>query len=143
MRKSGKLKKGKKTIHRKKDQFDDTIWEYAGELDAEGNATGFGIAECKSLSEKYTGTFLDDVWEGIGVFIDSNDRRHDAEYKSGKWHGKLTVHYPKGGVLNQTFVNGEKEENTNITNNEDDAFYKNGRPHKAFVNSDGSFSVQK
>ena len=32
MRKSGKLKKGKKTIHRKKDQYDNSIWEYSGEL---------------------------------------------------------------------------------------------------------------
>ena len=143
MRISGKLKKGRKTIHRKKDQYDDSVWQYMGELNAEGLAHGFGTATCKALNEKYTGTFVDDVWEGIGVFIDSNNRRHDAEYKGGKWHGKLTVHYPNGGVLNQTFNNGEKEENTNITSNEDEAFYKKGRPHKAFVQSDGSFSVQK
>ena len=74
---------------------------------------------------------MDDVWEGIGVFIDKHGRRHDAEYKQGKWHGKLTVIYPEGGILNQTFKNGEKQTNTNITDNDDAAFYKNGRPHKA------------
>ena len=100
MRISGKLKKGRKTIHRKKDQYDESVWQYMGELNDKGLAYGFGTATCKALNEKYTGTFVDDVWEGIGVFIDSNNRRHDAEYKSGKWHGKLTVHYPNGGVLN-------------------------------------------
>ena len=117
LRRERRLQPGKKTIRRRKDKHDDSIWEYVGELNEEGLATGYGEATCKALQEKYCGTFVDDVWEGIGVFIDKHGRRHDAEYKQGKWHGKLTVHYPEGGVLNQTFKNGEKQTNANITSN--------------------------
>ena len=47
-----------------------SLWNYIGELDKEGNATGFGKAfhEEVLLAKSYEGTWLNDELHGISEF---------------------------------------------------------------------------
>ena len=47
------------------------LWNYIGQLDKEGNATGFGKAfhEEILLGKSYEGTWLNDKLHGIGKYV--------------------------------------------------------------------------
>ena len=62
-KRKGEIKLGKKKIRIVKGQ----TWDYEGYLDEKGHATGHGVATSNDGC-KYKGTFVENHFEGIGIF---------------------------------------------------------------------------
>ena len=81
------------------------------------------------------------LWSGT---LSQGSVRYEGEFKAGLKHGKLTCYHKEepgvekaGSIFNEKWnegvlVEGSQEE---ITNEPQLAFYKNGRPNKASVDS--------
>ena len=65
---------------------------YDGQIDKNGKA--FGKGKLTGENYVYTGSFVDNHIEGVGVQIvtnlDKDDTVRQGEFKQGEFHGKLT-----------------------------------------------------
>ena len=100
---------------------DRVSWEYEGQLDEKEQMCGKGTLTYKpvegldSLPEgyaNYEGTFLDDLFHGIGKQTWPNST-YEGEYKQGKRHGNFTVYTSSGRVVNMKYKDGEEVVNRN------------------------------
>ena len=67
------------------------IWEYKGELQADGKPCGWGIAIHKYLLVEYEGTWLDGQRHGLGQIKDLYfGVFSQGEWRAGSKHGKST-----------------------------------------------------
>ena len=141
LRLRGKLKRGKKKIHIKgvnryfPEEGED--WDYEGELDQDGLACGMGELSNKDGNHSYTGCFVNDKFEGIGVYAYPNEYRRndddtfDGEWKNGLKHGKITFHDAGGAASNALWKNGKGLDTMECARKEH-CFYREGEPLKAF-----------
>ena len=91
LRQKDQLRIGKKQI---KLVFELNKWDYEGEIDEKGFACGFGTVVHDG--ETYTGTWLLDRFEGVGVQTKADGVRFEGESKQGTWFGKVTVYWLEG-----------------------------------------------
>ena len=123
----------RRSEHRReiKDAYARTF-DYIGELDEDGKACGRGIATSRAYPrEQYTGTFFNDLYEGIGIFTSSEyGSRYEGEFKAGEKFGKVTAYNNDGKICNYfTSENGTKVEELEYVTQEN-TFYKDGKPKK-------------
>ena len=95
----GKLRNYKKSIK----DVHGKVWSYTGEIDINGRACGNGVAKDKQGNLK-KGTFIDDKFEGIGVFL-GHGERYEGEFVNDLQHGKMTK-YSFGNVYNEIYDKG-------------------------------------
>ena len=112
MRSRGKLRSYKKSI---KDAHG-KVWAYVGEIDTKGRATGVGVAKDK-LGYLKRGTFINDKFEGIGVYMGLGER-FEGEFADDMQHGKITK-YSFGNIYNEIYDKGQFKEYINITTEHD------------------------
>ncbi len=57
-------------------------------------------------TENYTGQFVDDLYQGRGVFRWPDGRRYEGEFYANERHGRGTFYYPTGTVRPQVWEYG-------------------------------------
>ena len=133
-------------IGQKKIGFLGRIVDYSGEILDGDKATGLG--EFTNIAgSKYSGQFVNGMLEGactssnqinplqlvnIGMMIKSDKNRWEGEWKENEYHGKSTIHYTDGSMMNSVRDNGKYKSEKEITD-KDECFYLSGIPQKALA----------
>ena len=71
--------------------MDGDDYEYTGQVDANGVATGEGHGRWPS-GDTFRGQFANDMPNGVGVYTFEDGSRYEGEFKDGKMHGKITYY---------------------------------------------------